>query len=319
MKRPKVSVIMPIYNVEKYISRCLTSVVNQTLLDIEIICVNDGTKDNSVEVVKQYMATDKRIQLIEKENGGIASARNAGLDNATGDLIIFVDPDDFLDVTACEVVYRNYISYYADVIVFGSTPFPEIPKPDDWVIWKLNCHNKLYKPFQPEILFDEPCGMPFVWNKAFARGYLIDNKIRFDENIPFGEDIIFLFTGLPLAGKVQFIRNKLHYYQCYRPGSLMYKYGEKINRKLSQHIENVAVISYYWYKNGLLEKWGDKYFAWVMEFIVPDLMQYDIDAKRMLSRKMVEIIDVNNLLQYAGKMNSQTKRKYKMLKKMAEK
>ena len=221
--------------------------------------------------------------------------------------------------TACEIIYKKYISYYADVIVFGSTPFPEIPKPDDWVIWKLNCHTKIYKPFQSEILFDEPCGIPFVWNKAFARGFLIDNNIRFREDVPFGEDIIFLFTGLPLAGKVQFIREKLHYYQCYRPGSLMYKYGEKINRKLAQHVDNVEIISEYWYKNGLIAKWGPEYFAWLMEFIVPDLVHYDLDTKRALSRKMLDIVKNNNLLQFAGKRNFRAKRKYNMLRKMAQK
>lgn len=89
VKRPKVSIIIPIYNVEDYLSRCLESVMNQTLSDIEIIGVNDGTKDNSVEIMREYMALDSRMQLVEKENGGLSSARNAGLAVATGDMILF--------------------------------------------------------------------------------------------------------------------------------------------------------------------------------------------------------------------------------------
>ena len=100
--RPKISVVIPIYNVEAYLSRCLESVVNQTLLDIEIICVNDGTKDHSVDVVKKYKDIDDRIQLVEKKNGGLASARNAGMKVATGQMILFLDSDDYLALNACE-------------------------------------------------------------------------------------------------------------------------------------------------------------------------------------------------------------------------
>ncbi len=88
-KHPKISVVIPIYNVQKYLSRCLESVVNQTLMDIEILCVNDGTKDDSIEIVRQYMKYDERIILINKENGGLSSARNAGLAQASGKYIMF--------------------------------------------------------------------------------------------------------------------------------------------------------------------------------------------------------------------------------------
>lgn len=82
VKRPKVSVILPVYNVEKYLSRCMESLIGQTLTDIEIIAVNDGSRDRSLDILRKYMSLDKRIQVIDKENGGTASARNAGLDVA---------------------------------------------------------------------------------------------------------------------------------------------------------------------------------------------------------------------------------------------
>ena len=128
VKRPKVSIIIPIYNVEDYLSRCLESVMNQTLSDIEIIGVNDGTKDNSVEIMREYMALDSRMQLVEKENGGLSSARNAGLAVATGDMILFLDSDDYFALNACERIYEERLNHGADIIVFGSTPFPEVPE-----------------------------------------------------------------------------------------------------------------------------------------------------------------------------------------------
>ena len=96
VKGPKISVVIPVYNVADYLSRCLESLRRQTLLDIEIICVNDGSTDNSDEIIREQMKIDSRIQLIDKQNAGVAAARNTGIDAATGDMIVFLDPDDYL-------------------------------------------------------------------------------------------------------------------------------------------------------------------------------------------------------------------------------
>ena len=90
MNNPKISVIVPVYNVEKYLSECLDSIINQTLKDIEIICVNDGSTDNSLSILKEYASKDNRIKIIDKENEGLGYTRKVGLDNATGDYILFV-------------------------------------------------------------------------------------------------------------------------------------------------------------------------------------------------------------------------------------
>ena len=96
VKGPKISVVIPVYNVADYLSRCLESLRRQTLLDIEIVCVNDGSTDNSDEIIREQMKIDSRIQLIDKQNAGVAAARNTGIDAATGDMIVFLDPDDYL-------------------------------------------------------------------------------------------------------------------------------------------------------------------------------------------------------------------------------
>ena len=96
MKGPKISVIIPVYNVSEYISRCADSIISQNLFDIEIIFVNDGTKDNSREIVQKYQHDDSRIMILDKENGGLSSARNYGLKYAKGEYVLFVDSDDYL-------------------------------------------------------------------------------------------------------------------------------------------------------------------------------------------------------------------------------
>lgn len=101
----KVTIIIPVYNVEKYLEKCLNSVICQTLKDIEIICVNDGSTDNSQQILKEYAQKDERIKIVDKKNGGLSSARNAGLDAATGEYCYFLDSDDWIELNTLEKLY----------------------------------------------------------------------------------------------------------------------------------------------------------------------------------------------------------------------
>ena len=113
---PKISIIIPVYNAEEYLKRCLNSIVNQTLKDIEIICVNDCSIDNSLEILNSYAQRDNRIKVIDcKTNGGESKARNIGLDNSTGEFLAFVDNDDELDLDFYEKLYKKAIEENADI------------------------------------------------------------------------------------------------------------------------------------------------------------------------------------------------------------
>ena len=112
MKHPvKVSVIIPVYNVEEYLPFALESCVNQTLYDVEFICVNDGSTDGSLAILNDYAKKDQRIIVVDKPNGGVSSARNKGLELACGRWIMFLDPDDYLAKNACEPVKRKKLSH----------------------------------------------------------------------------------------------------------------------------------------------------------------------------------------------------------------
>lgn len=115
---PAISVIIPIYNVEKYLRRCLDSVINQTFPDWEAICVNDGSPDNSAAILKEYAARDKRFKIITKENGGLSDARNAGMKKATGEYILFLDSDDTIHPQTMEFTYMLAKKENADVVNF---------------------------------------------------------------------------------------------------------------------------------------------------------------------------------------------------------
>lgn len=112
-----ISVIIPVYNVENYVGRCIDSVINQTYRNIEVIIVNDGSEDESLDIVRKYEKKDSRIKVFNKENGGLSSARNVGLDNAKGKYIVFVDSDDYMHPQMIEVLYANLIEKRADISV----------------------------------------------------------------------------------------------------------------------------------------------------------------------------------------------------------
>ncbi len=168
----KVSVIIPVYNVEKYLKECLDSVVNQTLKDIEIICVNNGSVDNSLQILEEYSAKDCRIKIIDKNNTGVASARNEGIKAASGEFIGFVDSDDWIELDYFEKLYKAAIEYNSDIsytnIVkfFNENKVERFYGPNDKRIAKsaeekyemgyvpYNCHvvNKIYNTKKVKLL-----------------------------------------------------------------------------------------------------------------------------------------------------------------------
>lgn len=120
----KISIIVPVYNVESYLPQCIESILKQTYQNLEVILVNDGSTDNSLSICKRYQEQDSRVQVLHKENGGLSDARNAGLDIATGEYIGFVDSDDFIDLDMYEILYTNAEKYDADISMCWSKDFP---------------------------------------------------------------------------------------------------------------------------------------------------------------------------------------------------
>ena len=152
----KISVIIPVYNVEKYLSECLDSIVNQTLKEIEIICVNDGSTDNSLSMLKEYASKDDRIKIIDKENQGQGYARKVGLDNANGKYILFLDSDDkYISNTVFKKLYDYIENNNFDVCIFDLSYWKKEEKKTqhydydkDKIIFKNRmwmCWNKIYK------------------------------------------------------------------------------------------------------------------------------------------------------------------------------
>ncbi len=212
MSEIKVSVIIPIYNVEKYIEQCMESVVNQTLKDIEIIIVNDGTKDNSMKIIEKYLS-DSRVIVINKENGGLSSARNTGLKIANGEYIYFIDSDDFIELTMLEELYNN--SEKADIVFSDIIFYDDKTKSKKYSEIKLSFEKKLDK---GSYFLDT---IPIVvWNKIYRNEYLKKLGLTFIEGIIY-EDNDFTVKAVFQANKVKYVKNFHYYYRINRDGSIM--------------------------------------------------------------------------------------------------
>ena len=199
MSKPLVSVLIPVYNVEKYLSRCLESILKQTLTQIEIICVNDGSTDGSLEILEKYQKEDSRIIIINKENGGLPSARNAGLDRAKGKYVGFVDSDDFVEPNMFEKLYRTAEDEKSEIVICGANVFPEEPRASQWLYDCLSPEYKKINGFDVATLFFDVSSTPFLWRTLIKREIIEKNHLRLQEDIMIGEDKAFQFKVYPLA------------------------------------------------------------------------------------------------------------------------
>lgn len=270
LDHPKISVIIPIYNVEEYLSECLNSIATQSYHNLDIVCVDDGSTDNSYNVALEYLKRDDRFRLIKKENGGLSSARNIGLYEACGEYVIFVDSDDLLKKNAVKIMLEEIINADADILVFGAELFPVDTLSSNQKIISscLKTPNRLYlgDSVLTEALFDEKSCNIFVWNKMYKRNVL-QGRV-FDEKILLGEDRCFLFDVFPSVKRLKLIEDNLYMYRQKRKESLTNLYQNKAYERTRWKIKLLEHIFREWYfgkskiptfaKERLLQ-WSDMY------------------------------------------------------------
>lgn len=314
----KVSLIVPVYNVEKYLGKCLESCRSQTLNDIEIICIDDGSTDHSGKILDEFAAEDSRVTIIHKENEGLSSARNAGLRVANGEWIMFLDSDDFIEPNACERVWVESQEEDTEIIVFGSDFFPKHPVPKDayWLQNVLYTRTQRFYEFEPYILFDMPGAKPFVWRQAFSSSFLKNHSLEFDETAKFAEDILFQFMVFPHAKHISFIADSLYHYRIGRKGSLMQNIEEKYSEKAEWHIGVVNRLGAYWDSFGFLEEYGTEFLGWIMEYIAEDLISKPIDRKKELAEDLKQIIDLHGITKYSKELPLEKKTLWNKLQKL---
>ena len=238
---PKVSVIVPIYNVEKYLHRCLDSLVSQELQDIEIILVNDGSTDDSGDIAKEYAKKyNVKVKYLEKENGGLSDARNFGIPYATGEYIAFLDSDDYIEKNAYEEMYNKAKEDDADYVECDFLwEYPNKVKQDK----RFNYNNK------KEML-------AFVrvvaWNKLIRRKILLDNGINFPKGLRY-EDVEFTYKLIPHLNTISYIdKCFVHYTQ--RENSI----ANVQNERTAEIFTVLDHVIEYYKQNNLYEYYQDE-------------------------------------------------------------
>lgn len=216
----KISIIIPVYNVEKYLRECLDSAINQTFKDIEIICINDGSTDSSSDILKEYEQKDNRLKVISQTNKGVSTARNVGIQNANGEYIMFVDSDDWLAKEACEKAYCTAQKSDCEMLLFSHNKFNNQSCTSDSKLQDLYIELQdkctTFEKSLEHIVFS-PCE---PWGKLYKTEFLKKNNLRFRTNIQFGEDRIFYFQACIYAKSISVLYEHLYYYRQNTENSL---------------------------------------------------------------------------------------------------
>ncbi len=222
MNRCIISIIVPVYNAEKYIRRCVDSIIAQTYHNLNIILVNDGSTDNSGSICEQYAKEDNRIQVIHKQNGGVSSARQKGLEVSQGDYVIHVDPDDWIEPNEIEDLYNKAIADNADMVICDY--WYETDKEKH--IEKTDLSNTTTSEIRKRILSQQLHGS--CWNKLVRKKVIEDSGCGFfPTNISYCEDILFNVRLLMNDIKISYLPKALYHYNMANPSSITLSFSEK--------------------------------------------------------------------------------------------
>ena len=285
-----ISVIIPVYNAEKYLKTCLDSLISQTYANYEVLCVDDGSTDHSLNILRFYEKKDNRIKVFTQENAGPAAARNKALEYATGDYISFVDADDYLVENAFEILVEvagekeNW-----DLIIFGGNVIGE---KNDYIADKLTTSFKTYINNKvDEVVFKEKAARPFLWLHFIKRKILEEPSIlRFDEELNLGEDQIFQFGYIPRAKNVIVLDSKLYNYRIEKNTSLMQLYSNRRIKKTECHFLIVEKVINEWKKQGFYECNQDSLWTWIIEFLYYTICEFPAEFKKKYAERIFSLM-----------------------------
>ncbi|MDR1963459.1 MAG: glycosyltransferase [Planctomycetaceae bacterium] len=270
---PQISIIIPVYNVEPYLRECLDSVVNQTMREIQIICVNDGSTDGSFAILEAYAACDSRIEIINKPNGGLSAARNVAYPYVKGEYTLFVDSDDWIHRQLCEKVWKKAHESCAELVLFshvrvGTQPisngFSEII-PDD----KVSCDEK------KTILH-----YPMAWAKLWKTDFLLNKQIFFPEGLYF-EDNLTHWQAVLQAEKISILPEELYYYRQ-RENSITQSCG----REYFDLFEILQRIEQFLKENGYYDQFKEYFIIMVIGYLQHHYLWIKDELKPEFSEKL---------------------------------
>lgn len=272
MTNPKISVIVPVYNVEKYLHRCIDSILAQTFTDFELLLINDGSKDNSGIICDEYAAKDNRVRVFHKENGGASTARNMGLDNAKGEWIAFVDSDDWIEAEMykemLDIAENSSVdAVYCDMVLDSSNEN------------KVLCYNNNYD--DHKLMYD--CLAPIdvvhlsMCNRLISNSVFKKNNLRADIGANMWEDVELAVKVRRLTPTSRIINKVFYHYNRENDSSTTHS---SLPHRISGQIERVQAIEHFFKENGDFEVY--KHFVSLLKFHAKAEL-FGIDKKRWVS------------------------------------
>ena len=283
---PKLSIIIPVYNVEKYLPKCLGSILEQPFKDLEVICVNDGSTDGSLDVLQKIKKNDDRVVIIDKKNEGSGIARNIGLSTAQGEYVYFIDSDDWLEDDVLAKIIAKADELQTDILVFGGLSYYN-GKGQNGAYSK----NKLPKKYLGKVVSAKDVKKDIfkfpstAWTKLYRRSFLIKNEIKF-QNIRAGQDQLPFFHSMITADKIAILPENIYCYQKNREGSVTSVKKKKsfspiyVFSGIEEMLEKTGMMKEY--RNIFVNKYFSKATSWLGKFDKDLKPQYFEEYSKLL-------------------------------------
>ena len=296
----KVSVIVPICNVEKYLKQCLDSVVKQTLREIEIICVNDGSKDSSEAIIEAYARRDKRVKVIDKENAGYGHTMNIGMDMAKGKYVAIVESDDYVEPNMLQVLYDTAEQNGVDIVksdyyTFKTKNKVSVQEYERTCLEFWQYYNRVINPVQDKKIFVFQMN---TWTGIYRRDFLFDNNIRHNETPGASyQDNGFWFQTLSLAKSIMFLNKAFYHYRQDNPNSSINSNGKVFCMNEEYNFIYDFIDAHPYVKENFLAQYFSKrvhnylytYARIADEFKMQFLARFAEELKEMQAKKIINV------------------------------
>lgn len=288
----KFSILVPVYNVEKFLRESLDSIVAQTFKDFEVICVNDGSTDNSLEMLNEYANKDSRIKIISQENQGQGVARNNAIDVAQGEYLLFVDSDDFIDSNTLEVLYNKFQETDVDIIQFDYATCKE-----DGTHKRVETFKKrLKKYFNYSIINNQIFNWHeikkknlekmflVVWDKAYKRSFIKDENIKFAPN-KIGEDQIFSISSIFSTDKILYVNTPFYHYRM--------RLGSSLNKVSDENFcvfENIKLLKTFLIKKNLFDEYKSSFAKYLSTVLCWNYVNIPLESSEKYLNKCRDLL-----------------------------
>lgn len=292
---PLVSIIVPVYNAEKYLNRCIDSILSQTMTDFELLLIDDGSKDNSGRICDEYAEKDARVRVFHKPNGGVSSARNLGLDNAKGKWITFVDADD-----RCSCNYLEHLLSKVDddtdlIISYAVICDSTGEKAEVYPEYKVNATN-----FERLFVDSDMHWHTSPWAKLYRASIIYENSLRFNEMMHIGEDADFLFSFMLITDKIYVSSDTNYYYTCDVSGSLT-KRINTIDSEIASYRTILCLVNRTIQQKNIKDNRSLDNLGWLVASYVRRVLNslYYNDAQSYKRIDLIKSLDIDSYIRYS--------------------